>query len=230
MRLGIAAAALMLAAFAPEQAAAQVDPWGQPIDPFSGAPLAVDPYEPQPVDPSQEPFDLYQQGPVDPLPEAAPPEGLQEPAQPAPQAPPEGFEAPEGTQLAPFSEGVAPPAATPPAPPVRVENRVAVFSGLDKITGRITSFDVHVDETRQFGALQVTPRACYTAPPEETPKTDTFVEIDEVTLDRDIRRIFTGWMFADSPGLNAVEHPVYDVWLRECRSDEGGTDEAATAG
>ncbi|RVB61340.1 DUF2155 domain-containing protein, partial [Mesorhizobium sp. M7A.F.Ca.CA.004.06.1.1] len=51
----------------------------------------------------------------------------------------------------------------------------------------------------------------------EAPKTDSFVEVDEITLDRKIRRIFTGWMFAESPGLNAVEHAVYDVWLKECK-------------
>jgi len=110
-------------------------------------------------------------------------------------------------------------AFTGPASAERVANRVAVFSGLDKITGKITSFDVYVDETVQFGALQVTPRACYTRTQDEAPKTDTFVEVDEITLQREIKRIFTGWMFADSPGLNAVEHPIYDVWLKDCRTD-----------
>ncbi|QND54241.1 DUF2155 domain-containing protein [Phyllobacterium sp. 628] len=99
----------------------------------------------------------------------------------------------------------------------KISNPIAVFSGLDKITGRITSFDVYIDETVQFGALQLTPRVCYTRPDTETPKTDTFVEVDEITLDRKIRKIFSGWMFADSPGLNAVEHPVYDVWLKGCK-------------
>ncbi|TDH39155.1 DUF2155 domain-containing protein [Pseudohoeflea suaedae] len=99
----------------------------------------------------------------------------------------------------------------------RIENPVAEFSGIDKITGRITTFDVYINETVQFGALQVTPRVCYSRDETETPKTDTFVEVDEITLDRKIRRIFTGWMFADSPGLNAVDHPVYDVWLKNCK-------------
>ncbi|SJZ56834.1 hypothetical protein SAMN05428963_101319 [Consotaella salsifontis] len=106
-----------------------------------------------------------------------------------------------------------------PAAAERIENKVAVFSGLDKITGRITTFDVYVGETVQFGALQVTPRVCYSRPTSETPKTDSFVEVDEITLDRKIQRIFTGWMFADSPGLNAVEHPVYDVWLKDCKME-----------
>jgi len=104
-----------------------------------------------------------------------------------------------------------------PALAARIENPVAVFSGIDKITGRITTFDVYVGETVQFGALQVTPRVCYSRDETEPPKTTTFVEVDEITLDRKIRRLFTGWMFADSPGLNAVDHAVYDVWLKECK-------------
>lgn len=104
-----------------------------------------------------------------------------------------------------------------PALAARIENPVAVFSGIDKITGRITTFDVYVNETVQFGALQVTPRVCYSRDETELPKTTTFVEVDEITLDRKIRRLFTGWMFADSPGLNAVDHAVYDVWLKECK-------------
>lgn len=107
---------------------------------------------------------------------------------------------------------------TAAADAARITNPVAVFSGIDKITGRITTFDVYIGETVQFGALQVTPRVCYSRDDTEAPKTDTFVEVDEITLDRKIRRIFTGWMFADSPGLNAVEHPVYDVWLNSCKA------------
>jgi hypothetical protein len=102
-----------------------------------------------------------------------------------------------------------------------IANPVAEFAGIDKITGRIITFDVYINETVQFGALQVTPRVCNSRPETETPKTTSFVEVDEITLDRKIRRIFTGWMFADSPGLNAVEHAVYDVWLKTCKQ---GTD------
>ncbi len=104
-----------------------------------------------------------------------------------------------------------------PATAERLTNPVAEFTGVDKITGRIITFDVYVNETVQFGALQVTPRVCYSRPDTEQPKTDSFVEVDEITLDRKIRRIFTGWMFAESPGLNAVEHAVYDVWLKSCK-------------
>lgn len=108
-----------------------------------------------------------------------------------------------------------------------IKNPVAVFSGLDKITGRIITFDVLIEETVQFGALQVTPRVCNTRPPTEPAQTTAFVEVDEITLSNEIRRLFTGWMFAASPGLHAVEHPVYDVWLVDCREEFGAVDGTA---
>ena len=107
-----------------------------------------------------------------------------------------------------------------------INNPVAEFSGLDKITGRIITFDVLIDETVQFGALQVTPRVCHTRPPTEPAQTTAFIEVDEITLANEIQRLFTGWMFAASPGLNAIEHPVYDVWLVDCKMEMGPRPEA----
>ncbi|EJF78427.1 DUF2155 domain-containing protein [Bartonella birtlesii] len=101
----------------------------------------------------------------------------------------------------------------------RVSNGIAVFSGLDKITGITTRFEVSLGEVYQYGALQVTPRACYTSSKDEPTRTTGFVEVNEIMLDKKVRRIFTGWMFADSPGLNAVEHPIYDVWLKDCKQN-----------
>ena len=100
----------------------------------------------------------------------------------------------------------------------RISNPVAEFTGIDKITGRIITFDVYINETVQFGALQVTPRVCYSRSATDLPKTTSFVEVDEKELEGSTeKRIFTGWMFAESPGLNAVEHAVYDVWLKDCK-------------
>jgi hypothetical protein len=99
----------------------------------------------------------------------------------------------------------------------RLENQVAIFSALDKVTATIKKLEVPLNETVQFGALKVTPRVCYSRPPTEQPKTTSFVEVDEVQLDGKEKRIFSGWMFAESPGLNAVEHPVFDVWLTDCQ-------------
>ncbi len=103
-----------------------------------------------------------------------------------------------------------------PANAQRIENGRAVFAALDKVTARISKLEVKLGETVQFGALKVTPRACYSRPPTEPPKTTTFVEIEEILLDGKTQKIFAGWMFAESSGLNAVEHPVFDVWLTDC--------------
>lgn len=111
--------------------------------------------------------------------------------------------------------------AVTPAFADKIKNPTAVFSGLDKITGRIITFEAAVDETVQFGSLQLTARVCYSRPEYENPQTTTFVEVEEVGFDNSYKRLFTGWMFAGSPGLNAIEHPVYDIWLTECK---GGKD------
>jgi hypothetical protein len=138
-----------------------------------------------------------------PMPAALPPGQRPLPAQRGAQ--------PSSTAPQPGDEVVVEP------PPRKIANPTAVFSGLDKITGRIISFDVATNETVRFGALEVTPRACYTRPPTEAPNTDAFLEVDELTLQGELKRIFTGWMFAASPGLNAVEHPIYDIWLTDCK-------------
>ena len=99
-----------------------------------------------------------------------------------------------------------------------VKNPIAVFAALDKVTGRISHLEIPINQTVEFGALKVTPRVCNSRPPTEAPKTTGFVEVDEVKLMGEVQRIFTGWMFAESPGLHAVEHPVFDVWLTSCKT------------
>jgi hypothetical protein len=105
--------------------------------------------------------------------------------------------------------------AEPPAQ--KIVNKKASFSGLDKITGRIINFDEDIGETVQFGALRVKTDACYTRPATEAANTDAFVEVDEITLQGEVKRIFSGWMYAASPGLHGIEHPIYDIWLVDCK-------------
>jgi hypothetical protein len=113
--------------------------------------------------------------------------------------------------LQPGDEVVSEPPAT------KIVNKKASFSGLDKITGRIINFDEDIGETVQFGALRVKTDACYTRPATEAANTDAFVEVDEITLQGEVKRIFSGWMYAASPGLHGVEHPIYDIWLTDCK-------------
>src|SRR5712675_1973559 len=105
-------------------------------------------------------------------------------------------------------------------PAQKIANKKASFSGLDKITGRIINFDEDIGETVQFGALRVKTDACYTRPATEAANTDAFVEVDEITLQGEVKRIFSGWMFAASPGLHGVEHPIYDIWLTDCKGPD----------
>jgi hypothetical protein len=116
--------------------------------------------------------------------------------------------------LQPGDEVVSEPPAT------KITNKKASFSGLDKITGRIINFDEDIGETVQFGALRVKTSACYTRPSTEAANTDAFVEVDEITLQGEVKRIFSGWMYAASPGLHGVEHPIYDIWLTDCKGPD----------
>jgi hypothetical protein len=111
-------------------------------------------------------------------------------------------------------------ALAPAAWAERIANPIAVFNGLDKITGLTTTFEIAIGEEKRFGGLIVKPAACYSRPATEEPKTSSFVQVDEIEADNARKRIFSGWMFAESPGLNAVEHPIYDVWLTGCRDPE----------
>lgn len=192
------------------------------------------PSQPLPAPMNLPPSDRPGAGAIRSQPLPPPPGGIVAPAPPPGQRPQQDASTPQQPPTAlppgPGSPRNAPQQAnTAPQPsdevvveppPQRIHNPTTVFSGLDKITGRIISFDVAINETVQFGALQVTPRVCYSRPPTETPNTDAFVEVDEVTLQGEIKRIFTGWMFAASPGLHAVEHPIYDVWLTECKGGQ----------
>jgi hypothetical protein len=146
--------------------------------------------------------------PPQPGPGATPPTG-QAPGQRQPKAPPQ----PAAT-LQPGDEVVTEP------PAQKILNKKASFSGLDKITGRIINFDEEIGETVQFGALRVKTDACYTRPATEAANTDAFVEVDEITLQGEVKRIFSGWMFAASPGLHGVEHPIYDIWLTDCKEPQ----------
>ncbi|MFZ1107854.1 MAG: DUF2155 domain-containing protein [Rhodomicrobium sp.] len=112
---------------------------------------------------------------------------------------------------------VALAAGLAPARADKISNAVAVFAALDKVTGRVQPLEIKMGQTVVFGALKVTARACYTRPVTETPLTSAFIEVDEQLLDGSEKRIFSGWTFAESPGIHAVEHPTFDVWLASCK-------------
>jgi hypothetical protein len=149
----------------------------------------------------------------------APPQPGQGVAVAPPGANPPPGQRPKGVPQTPATLQPGDEVVTEP-PAQKIVNKKASFSGLDKITGRIINFDEDIGETVQFGALRVKTDACYTRPATEAANTDAFVEVDEITLQGEVKRIFSGWMFAASPGLHGVEHPIYDIWLTDCKSPE----------
>ena len=97
------------------------------------------------------------------------------------------------------------------------EMGMAVLQALDKVTARISTLTMPLEQTRRFGTLEVTVWACRKRPPEEPPESAVFLTIVESRRDAPPVRLFQGWMFASSPAMSALEHPVYDIWALDCR-------------
>ncbi len=98
---------------------------------------------------------------------------------------------------------------------------IAVLQGLDKITARVSRFEAPVGQIVRFGTLSIVVRDCAKSAPEERPENAAFVEITENRPGEQQLRRFSGWMFSSSPALSALEHPVYDVNLLECKPAAG---------
>ena len=113
----------------------------------------------------------------------------------------------------------------PAAPAWAVAGDIAVLQGLDKITARISTFEAPLNEPVRFGSLQIIARACDKKPPEEPPESTAFLEIVDIRPDSPAVELFTGWMFASSPAISAVEHPVYDVWVVDCKKASSSASE-----
>jgi len=94
--------------------------------------------------------------------------------------------------------------------------QMVTFKTLDKVTAKISHLETEVGRPTVLGPLTITVRTCKTTPPEEPPETSVYLEIDE-SRENKTERLFSGWMFASSPGLNGLEHPVYDLWPESCK-------------
>ena len=178
----------------------------QPLAPPPGSNTTIVPQNPPGQGQAQQPAAPGQQQPgVANAPPAAAPGGRQ-PPKVAPPTP---------ATLQPGDEVVTEP------PAQKIVNKKASFSGLDKITGRIINFDADYRRDRAIRRAareDATPATRVRRP--RPANTDAFVEVDEITLQGEVKRIFSGWMFAASPGLHGVEHPIYDIWLTDCKQPE----------
>ena len=104
------------------------------------------------------------------------------------------------------------------SPQSRVELQAALLQGLDKITARVSTIEAPVGLTVRFGTLDIVVKRCHKRPPEETPETTAYIEIQERRLGEGAQQLFAGWMFSSSPAVSAIEHPVYDVWVVDCKN------------
>ncbi|MDV7338576.1 DUF2155 domain-containing protein [Terasakiella sp. A23] len=93
-----------------------------------------------------------------------------------------------------------------------------VLQGLDKVTARVSRLEAPVGQFIRFGTLEIVARTCDKRPPTETPESAAFLDISESRPGEPASDVFRGWMFASSPALNSMEHPVYDVWVLDCKN------------
>jgi hypothetical protein len=159
--------------------------------------------------------------PIEDLPSATP---VPPPAEPLPGDPPdEGMPPVETMPLPPVepTPPTPPPPDEPPPPSKPLATPVVVgvvLGGLDKIAARTARFEADINQQVFYNTLIVTARVCKTRPPEEPPESAAYVDIQERKPDGTTANIFSGWMFASSPALNALEHPVYDIWVISCKT------------
>jgi hypothetical protein len=123
--------------------------------------------------------------------------------------------APAAPAVQPAAPGADAAAVVPVAPKGGTELQLR---GLEKITGRPTNITAPIGKPVHFATLTITARFCYSTPQSETPETTAFVQIEDQRPDQPAKRVFSGWMYGSSPGLNGVEHPLYDVWVISCNN------------
>ena len=109
------------------------------------------------------------------------------------------------------------PAASQETGSQEVEPLGAILQGLNKTTARVSTIEAPLGQPARFGTLRIVARACHKKPPTETPESTAFLEIVDIRPDSPAISVFTGWMFASSLSVSALEHPVYDVWVIDCR-------------
>ena len=129
-------------------------------------------------------------------------------------------ELPPAAAPAPAKPGSGAKSVVPPPPPAEVPSgpQSVVLQGLDKVTARISTIEVPVDGSARLGTLVIVARACQKSPPEEPPEVAAFLEITDMPASTPPVTVFSGWMFASSPALSGMEHPVYDVWVKDCKA------------
>lgn len=136
-----------------------------------------------------------------------------------------------GTAAAAFAQGNGAVDIAAPQRPLSVADavpgkdgikRAVVLRGLDKISGQAVNIFAPVGVPVKYATLTITARYCYSTPPIETPETTAFIQIDDHRPDAHSQHVFSGWMLASTPSLHPLDHPLYDVWVISCRTNQPG--------
>ena len=101
-----------------------------------------------------------------------------------------------------------------------IESSSAILRGVDKITGRTQTIEIPVGESKKMGDLKITLERCLKKPPEEAPENAAFLLVEEKNKDDDSKVVFNGWMFSSNPAISAMEHPIWDIWVLECKGEQ----------
>lgn len=190
----------------------------------SGAPITASPATPSETNAAPDTSAPAAPGATAPAPATAAPPASSS----APSTAPKPAQVTAAPAVTPGAANATAATGAPPQPPIPLgpsptpPNAVLVMTGLDKITGRPTRVIAHLNQPVQFATLVITARYCYSTPASETPETTAFLQIDDHRPDQPWRRVFSGWMYASTPGLNALEHPLYDVWVISCNAKVPG--------
>lgn len=129
-----------------------------------------------------------------------------------------GADTPAKSPAAPETALQSPAAPADDASMSSYENKpIALLQGLDKITARVSELKVPIGVEAGFGSLKITVQACKKSSPLDPPEAAAFLQITEQKKgEKTVASVFSGWMFASSPALSAMEHPVYDIWVKDC--------------
>jgi hypothetical protein len=156
--------------------------------------------------------------------------GAQTDTAPVADAPPLATTPSPAVPQAPAAAAPAPAATPQPeAPSGPPAHAVLEIRALDKVTGKASIIMAPLNTPVHFATLTITARSCYSTPPSETPETSAFLQISDHRPDQPERRVFSGWMYASSPGLNSMQHPLYDVWAIACITNAPGQVPAVAA-
>ncbi len=99
------------------------------------------------------------------------------------------------------------------------------LQSLDKVTAHTMTFEANVGNTLKFGPLYMKVQSCQKSSPIDDPESAAFIQVWEGETDDTSKWVFSGWMFASSPGLSAMDHPIYDVWVIDCMDADKDSEE-----